>query len=444
MATKKKAKKNRQHKPHGHFCYVCGEHKANEKFSGRGHANHMCKQCHALPVAKRNEMIAVRRASNMAFRYLSKTEINWLRKKMNDPRPEVRDAAREAHSIKFPNHGRKMEKIIELKTPVLYSELDDARKAETMERLEELLDDFFCYADYIPDEEDRDEILSSLCEEISETLNRWEPEPYDPQMYFDPRFDFGPEVSFDEQIARMQEILDADAEDFDPYAEPEEPEAEPEKELVVDNDLKTAFNEIVARFVAELKADGIELPSFMDTLLITETERLKIRRFHKTDLDALWAMMKKPEVMHAWENGFSKSETRKWLRRQYTRYQKDGYGYFAVTLKDSNRLIGQTGLMKSVVNEENVVEIGYIFDNTVWGQGYAVEAARACVDLAFNRFNLDRLYATIRPENKASVRLAEKLGMGRIGEFVKTYQEKAMTHDIYVLENTQDSFDNRP
>ena len=104
--NKKRKKKNPGRQGDRHFCWVYGEHKAHEKFSGRGHATHMCKQCHALPVAERNMMVAARRAENMAFRHLNEQEINWLRKKMNDPRPEVRDAAREAHKIKFPRHER--------------------------------------------------------------------------------------------------------------------------------------------------------------------------------------------------------------------------------------------------------------------------------------------------------------------------------------------------
>ena len=108
--SKKRKKKSKGQKD-GHFCWVCGEHKVHEKFSGRGHATHMCKQCHSLPVGERNEMVATRKAENMAFRYLNEQEIKWLRKRMNDPRPEVRDAAREAHRIKFPHYERnKMKK----------------------------------------------------------------------------------------------------------------------------------------------------------------------------------------------------------------------------------------------------------------------------------------------------------------------------------------------
>jgi len=61
-------------------------------------------------VAERNEMIAIRKIENMAFRHLSETEIKWLRGKMNDSRPEVKAAAREAHAIKFPHYERNMMK----------------------------------------------------------------------------------------------------------------------------------------------------------------------------------------------------------------------------------------------------------------------------------------------------------------------------------------------
>ena len=104
--SKKRKKKNHKGQGDKHFCWVCGMHKAHEKFSGRGHATHMCKQCHALPVDERNEMVATRKAENMAGRHLNEQEIKWLRKRMNDPRPEVRDAAREAHRIKFPHYER--------------------------------------------------------------------------------------------------------------------------------------------------------------------------------------------------------------------------------------------------------------------------------------------------------------------------------------------------
>lgn len=79
---------------------------------------------------------------------------------------------------------------------------------------------------------------------------------------------------------------------------------------------------------------------------------------------------------------------RKWINRQLIRYRKDGFGYFAVILKESGALIGQAGLMNSTLNGNETVELGYILDNTYWHNGYGTEAARACLEYAFGELEL--------------------------------------------------------
>jgi len=106
MAAKKKNRPKGGNKPRGHYCKICGEHKANEKFSGKGHAAHICKACSALPPAERAEQMTLNKIQGMAFRHLSEQEIKWLRGKMNDKRPEISEAAREAHGMKFPRYER--------------------------------------------------------------------------------------------------------------------------------------------------------------------------------------------------------------------------------------------------------------------------------------------------------------------------------------------------
>ena len=101
-------KKHKTNKPHGHYCYVCGKHKPNEKFSGSGHAHHICRQCQKIPVEKRNEITTINKIYGMEFRFLSKAEINWLRGKMDDPRAKVSEAARQTHDMKFPRYKRNM------------------------------------------------------------------------------------------------------------------------------------------------------------------------------------------------------------------------------------------------------------------------------------------------------------------------------------------------
>ena len=52
-------------KKHGHYCKICGEHKANEKFSGKGHAAHICKSCAAMPLEERNQAMTLTRILNL-------------------------------------------------------------------------------------------------------------------------------------------------------------------------------------------------------------------------------------------------------------------------------------------------------------------------------------------------------------------------------------------
>lgn len=65
-------------KKHGHYCKVCGEYKANEKFSGHGHAAHICKSCASLSVEERNQQMMLTRIMNLPW-HLSKEQCAWLK-----------------------------------------------------------------------------------------------------------------------------------------------------------------------------------------------------------------------------------------------------------------------------------------------------------------------------------------------------------------------------
>lgn len=67
----------------GHYCKICSEHKANEKFSGKGHAAHICKSCAAMPLEERNQAMTLTRILNLPW-YLSKEQYAWLKKRCHD------------------------------------------------------------------------------------------------------------------------------------------------------------------------------------------------------------------------------------------------------------------------------------------------------------------------------------------------------------------------
>lgn len=87
-------------KKHGHYCKVCGEYKANEKFSGKGHAAHICKKCAALPPDVRSTQMIENKLLSLPWR-LSKEQVKWLHNKAHDKRPEIRELAQEQLNVRF-------------------------------------------------------------------------------------------------------------------------------------------------------------------------------------------------------------------------------------------------------------------------------------------------------------------------------------------------------
>ncbi len=90
----------------------------------------------------------------------------------------------------------------------------------------------------------------------------------------------------------------------------------------------------------------------------------------------------------------------------------------AITLQENNQLIGLCGARKKSLNSADA-EIGYEIDPAYWGHGYAPEATRAIIDFGFQELHLHRIWATCVPENSASIRVLEKVGLqyeGRIRE----------------------------
>jgi len=84
----------------GHYCKVCDEYKANEKFSGKGHAAHICKACAQLLPEEQAAQIALNQLHNLPWQ-LSREQKNWLQNRLKDKRPEVRELAREQYEARF-------------------------------------------------------------------------------------------------------------------------------------------------------------------------------------------------------------------------------------------------------------------------------------------------------------------------------------------------------
>lgn len=164
---------------------------------------------------------------------------------------------------------------------------------------------------------------------------------------------------------------------------------------------------------------------------ILETERLYLRRMSENDFNSLCKILQDEEVMYAYEHAFSDEEVQNWLDRQLDRYNRYGFGLWAVCLKETDEMIGQCGLTMQPCLDAEVLEIGYLFQKKYWHRGYAIEAASGCKKYAFEILKADEVYSIIRDNNIASQNVAKRNGMTVCGELTKHYYGMDMPHLVF-------------
>lgn len=146
---------------------------------------------------------------------------------------------------------------------------------------------------------------------------------------------------------------------------------------------------------------------------LVETPRLVLRRFDvDRDLDALARIYADPDVVRFLGDGSTatRDDTRGWLERnEHERWAAHGFGQWALVERASDALVGRCGLQRLEDGPE--VEVGYVLARSVWGRGYATEAARVAVRTGFRDLALDRIVAVVHVDNAPSQRVIEKVGL---------------------------------
>lgn len=168
----------------------------------------------------------------------------------------------------------------------------------------------------------------------------------------------------------------------------------------------------------------------MPQTTIVETERLILREQDFEDIDSLMRIYTDPVAMTYYPSTKTLEEAHAWMERIHLGYREDGHSYWGVILKLTGEHIGQCGLLKQETGPERLeTEIGYMFQRAHWGNGYATEAARACRDIAFTRFDKPHVISLIDPRNQPSINVALRVGMTKRERIFKWYKDV----DVYEI-----------
>jgi ribosomal-protein-alanine N-acetyltransferase len=142
-----------------------------------------------------------------------------------------------------------------------------------------------------------------------------------------------------------------------------------------------------------------------------ETPRLKLRAFTPSDLDLLYAIVSDRDVIRYFPRTepWPRETVQDIVQRQTDHWQRHGFGWYAAECRECNELLGWCGLC--VLDETRETEIKYLLKQSHWGRGLATEGASRCLNDGFRDFDLEMIIGLVHPENVASQRVLEKIGL---------------------------------
>jgi [ribosomal protein S5]-alanine N-acetyltransferase len=160
------------------------------------------------------------------------------------------------------------------------------------------------------------------------------------------------------------------------------------------------------------------------------TEHLTLRGFSDVDSDALNKILSGQDVLQYFPTTTpsTKEGAQNMIARLLRHWDDKGYGLWAIIKSDTGELFGRAGLQ--YIAETDEVEVDYILGREFWGQGYATEVATASLQFGFDQLGIDQIVGIVHPENLASQRVLQKIGM----IYIETTEYFGMTCQRYKKE----------
>ena len=147
--------------------------------------------------------------------------------------------------------------------------------------------------------------------------------------------------------------------------------------------------------------------------MILETERLLLKPYELEFAEEIYQVVKHKEIadtMVMIPHPYPREVVDSWISYLQKSFEQGAAYEFAVFLKESDRYIGNCGLVTVSKTHKNA-EVGYFIDVSQWGKGYATEACKKIINFGFKEHQLNRIYSRCMVRNIASRKVMEKCGM---------------------------------
>ncbi len=153
-----------------------------------------------------------------------------------------------------------------------------------------------------------------------------------------------------------------------------------------------------------------------DTL---STDRLLMRRWLESDREPFAALNGDQETMRFFPEIMDRAASDAFVDRIESRFEEHGYGLWALEITDTGEFIGFTGLnpMPDGTPGAGGLEVGWRLAKPAWHHGYATEAAKAALVVAFDRLGLDEIWSMTSMLNEPSIAVMRRLGMSEAATF---------------------------
>jgi RimJ/RimL family protein N-acetyltransferase len=149
------------------------------------------------------------------------------------------------------------------------------------------------------------------------------------------------------------------------------------------------------------------------------TDRLLMRRWLESDREPFAALNADPGTMRFFPETLDRAASDALVDHIESRFDRLGYGLWALEVAETGEFIGFTGLnpMPDGVPGAGGVEVGWRLAKRAWHKGYATEAARAALDVAFDGVSLDEIWSMTAVLNEPSVAVMRRLGLTEVARF---------------------------